>query len=268
MLWLIRDGNKKVPVFTGTFSALGSTNGYICQFSLQQQEAEPEPGSRAEAHSLNSASFETKKIQHFSLGQQQNVWGRHDDVRLIQGIPLSSPSSTSAAPMISLLTTLEIFGQPSHQLVLANLLNLSFSSSDTQKQGQLQNGQSLAQMWNSHPNVQEKLYFLISLILHNQLSVFFVFTAHKKKGSWSFQHRCCSDRWFYSLIFGQHRLWSPAEELFKGLFSTQEQPLPAEETSCLFVFKSNSVDTLLTNRNNSLLFLKCSFLALLSRSFY
>lgn len=55
------------------FSALGSTNGYICQFSLQQQEAEPEPGSRAEPHSLNSTSFETTSLkkQHFHLGNSK-----------------------------------------------------------------------------------------------------------------------------------------------------------------------------------------------------
>lgn len=139
MLWLIRDGNKKVPVFTGTFSALRSTNGYICQFSLQQQEAEPEPGSRAEPHSLNSTSFETKN-QHFHLGNSK-MSEKDMMMMLIQGISFSSPSSTSAVPMVSLLHYTWKF--------LANLLNLSFSSSDIQK-WELQNGQSLAQMCNPH----------------------------------------------------------------------------------------------------------------------
>lgn len=105
MLWLIGDGNKKVPVFTGTFSALRSTHGYICQFSLQQQEAEPEPGSRAEPHSFNSTSFETTDLKKtvFSLRQQQNAWEWHDDVKLIKGIQLSSSSSTSTAATVSLL---------------------------------------------------------------------------------------------------------------------------------------------------------------------
>lgn len=55
-----RDDNKKVPVFTVTFSALRSTNGYICPVSQQQQqEAQPDLRSRAEAHFLKLTSLET-----------------------------------------------------------------------------------------------------------------------------------------------------------------------------------------------------------------
>lgn len=55
-----RDDNKKVPVFTVTFSALTSTNGYICPISQQQQqqEAQPDLRSRAEAHFLKINSLE------------------------------------------------------------------------------------------------------------------------------------------------------------------------------------------------------------------
>lgn len=121
MLWLIRDGNKKVPVFTGTFSALRSTNGYICQFSLQQQEAEPEPGSRAEPHSLNPTSLEIKN-QHFHSGNRK--MSEKDMMMLIQGISLSSSNSTSGTPMVSLLHWTWKF--------LANLLtNLSWPTFST-----------------------------------------------------------------------------------------------------------------------------------------
>lgn len=185
MLWLIRDGNKKVPVFTGTFWASRSTNGYICQFSLQQQEAEPDPGSRAEPHSLNSTSFETtdSKKQHFHSGNSKKVWeGHDDDDKLIQGTPLSSLRKKQQHQCCSHGLT---FALGRRQQSLGHL-DLSFSSSDIQKQGQLRNGQSLATgalkfvrdfwSWNS--------VFSSFKTLQNQLC-FLVGTAHKK-GSWSF----------------------------------------------------------------------------------
>lgn len=81
MLWLIRDDNKKAPVFTVTFSALRSTNGYICLFSLQQQEAQPDLGSRTDAHSLKLNFLETTASAKttFSLGRQQNVREGQDE---------------------------------------------------------------------------------------------------------------------------------------------------------------------------------------------
>lgn len=264
MLWLIRDGNKKVPVFTGTFSALRPTNGYICQFSLQQQEAEPDPGSRAEPHSVNSTSFETTdlKKQHFHLGNSKKVWEGHDNDKLIQGIPLSSSSSTSAVPMVSLLHCTWKKAAKSWPPWLFLLILGHPETRTAPKWTKLgHRGTQICKRF-----LKLELCFLIFLTLQNQLC-FLVGRAHKK-GSWSFKHRCCLGGSFYYLIFGQHRLWSPAEELLKGLFSALEQPLPAEEASCLFVFKSTSVDTSLTKRSNSLLFLKCSFLMLLSRNFY
>lgn len=76
---------------------------------------------------------------------EQDMRMVNNDVKLIQGIPLAPSSIASAAPNgLNFCTTLgrrqEILGQP----------DPSFSSWDIQKQGQPQNGQSLAQMGNSH----------------------------------------------------------------------------------------------------------------------
>lgn len=169
------------------FSALRSTNGYICQFSVQQQEAEPEPGSNT--HSLNPTSFETPdlKNQHFHLGNSKV--SEKDMVMMINSSKesLSSSSSSRAVPMVSFLhCTWEKAGNSWPTWAF-------FSSLDIQRQGELQNGPNgsnveLSLNSNSHSNIREiseaELCFLIFPILQNLLC-FLVGTAHKK-GSWSF----------------------------------------------------------------------------------
>lgn len=122
----------------------------------------------------------TWKKQHFHLGNSKKVWEGHDNDKLIQGIPLSSSSSTSAVPMVSLLHCTWKKAAKSWPPWLFLLILGHPETRTAPKWTKL--GHRGTQIFKRFLKLE--LCFLIFLTLQNQLC-FLVGRAHKK-GSWSF----------------------------------------------------------------------------------